>query len=505
MEYSGKRIVKNSIAMYLRMLFMMLISLYTSRVTLLALGVSDFGVYQVVGGVVVVFSFLNLALASATQRFLNFEKGRGEDRNSKEIFYCSVVLHLIVSVIIIALGETIGLWFVNTYLIIPPERMQAANIVYQLSLLVFVFNIMSVPCNATINANERMTAYAYISVTEGLLKLGLISCLVWFDRDRLVIYAIMLSFTALIIMLVYWIYCTRKFTECKFNFHKPDIKILKQISSYSSWSLLGGVRSIGHTQGISIISNLFFGVTINAAFGITNQVTSAANNMVNSFLVTLNPQLVQLYAGRKIDVLQSLMIRGSKIALSLVSLFAIPLIIETPYVLTIWLKTVPDYTVVFVRLSLLAVLIQCYAQVLQTVKGATGNVKNYQIVLAIIGLMHLPIVYFLFKMGFAPTYAMIVYCVIILIIQIVRILFGCKVAEMPIYSFVLEVVRVYFSMTIPFIVAILIHYLMPDSFLRLLLVTISYIVVFCPIVFILGFNREDRGTLIAAIKKIKKR
>ena len=503
MEYSGKRIFKNSIAMYFRMLFMMMISLYTSRVTLLALGVSDFGIYQVVGGVVIVFSFLNMALASATQRFLNYEKGKGNISNTKEIFFCSVVMHLIVSCLILLLGETIGLWFVNTYLMVPPERMHAANCVYQLSLIAFVFSIMNVPCNAAINANERMTAYAYISVLDGLLKLCLISSLEWFGGDLLIIYAIMMTFSSLFVMLVYWFYCIKMFPECHISFHKPDLNRLRHLSSFSSWSLLGGVRSIGHTHGISIISNLFFGVAINATFGITNQVTSAANNMVNSFLVTLNPQLVQLYAGRKLDVLQVLMVRGSKIALSLVSLFAIPLIIETPFVLFLWLKNVPDYTVIFVRLSLLAVLIQCYAQVLQTIKSATGEVKNYQIILAAIGLMHLPLTFILFKLGLEPYYSMIVYCIIISVIQVIRIIFGCHIVLLPIISFIIEIAKMNLAILISTIIPFLLHCNMEQSLIRLLLVVVTYILSFIPAVLFVGFSRVDRSLIISFFSKIR--
>lgn len=496
---NNERIAKNSIMLYFRMVLLMVISLYTSRVTLSVLGVDDFGLYQVVSGIIVVFSFLSASLSSSTQRFLNYEMGLSNAKGMRNVFSNSFFLHIIVALIAVLLGELIGVWFLNTKLVFSADRIQAANLIFQFTIFSFAFGVLSVPFHATIVAHEKMSAFAYISIVEAILKLVVVGVLSIVSCDKLVLYGALILLISIVIQFIYWIYCYKNFPECKITVSLVNREEMSKLASFSGWSLLGGARSVCHTQGISILMNLFFGVVVNAAQGITNQVTVTVNNVVNNFLMALNPQIVQLYAAKKRSELHVLMIRGCRIAIFLVAIISVPLLLETEMVLQLWLKEVPEYTVKFVKLALLAVLIQPYATVLQTSKAATGDVKMYHIVLAVIGLSHLPLAYYAFSVGLPPYSAMVIYVVLIVFIQIARIIFACRATGLKMSLFLREITKCYSLVLISVVPAFLLRMNMQTDCYSALLVCLVYILTGGVVFFCLGFPKDEREKIFRVV------
>ena len=353
---NNKRIAKNTLMLYIRMLFIMVVSLYTSRVVLQALGVEDFGVFNVVGGIVTMFTFINSAMVSSTQRYLNFELATGNESKLKSVFNTSVQIHAIIAITIIVLGETIGLWFLLEKLVIPEGRMTAAIWVYQCSILSCAVNIMSAPYNADIIAHEKMSAFAYISVLEVSLKL-LIVYLLWLSPyDKLIVYAILTLMIQIIIRSIYSGYCHKHFTESKlvWQFNKP---LFKEMSGFAGWSFVGNLASILFNQGLNMMLNIFFGPVINAARGIAVQVQSTVTQFVTGFQTAINPQITKNYAEGNLEQMHSLMFRSARFSFLLLYFISLPVLLETKFLLTIWLKEVPENTIIFTQFILINQLI----------------------------------------------------------------------------------------------------------------------------------------------------
>lgn len=498
---NNKRIAKNTILLYFRMVFLMLISLYTSRIVLATLGVENYGIYNVVGGIVAVLSFLNTSMAGATQRFLNVELGHNNIKKLKKVFETSVFIHFIIAGIVICLGETVGVWFINTQMNIADNRIEAANYVFQCSLLSFSFTIMSVPYNASIIAHEKMSTFAYVSVVEALLKLLIVYMLLIIPFDKLKTYAIMSALVSVIIMLVYRLYCRHQFDECKQIKIKPDSEYLHSMLGFSGWTIFGALGTISHTQGIAIIINLFFGVAVNAAQGIANQVTGIVTQFVNNFMTALNPQIVKSYAADEIYTMHELVKRGSRMGISLVALFVIPLYLEVPFLLDIWLTEVPEYTVTFIRVILLTSLSSSYAFPLATARAATGNIKTYQIVLTTMAWMHLPFAWVGFHMGYPPQSAMYIYLAIINLEQIYRILNVCPAIGLPIGDFIHEVLgRCGLMFLVAFASSYIVYYILPKDSISCLAVLIVSFIIVSSSVFFIALKKQERISLINIVK-----
>ena len=356
-QHENKRIAKNTILLYFRMLLTIFVGLYTSRVVLSSLGLNDYGIYNVVGGIIIILSFLNGAMASSTQRYMNVELGKNDIETLNNVYSTSVLIHSGVAFAVLILAETIGLWFLNSYIIIPTERAFAANWVYQFSVASFIINIFCVPYNATIIAHEKMSAFAYISIIEVVIKLFAAMLISYAPFDKLIFYSLLLFIGSIIIQLAYGYYCHYHFSECSFKKLRINTTLLKNMLSFSFWTIFGNLAYIFHTQGIAIVINLFFGTIVNAAQGISNQVNSIVNGFVQNFMTAMKPQVVKNYAAGNFTELQNLILSGSRFSFFLVSIFAIPIIIETPYLLSLWLKEVPTYTPIFIRLLMLITLI----------------------------------------------------------------------------------------------------------------------------------------------------
>ncbi len=496
-QENNKRIAKNTLMLYFRMLLLMFISLYTSRVALNALGVENYGIYSVVGGIVVVFSFLNAAMVSATQRFLNFEMGRGDAESIRRVFNTAQIIHLMVSGVVLVLAETLGLWFLNTYMNISPERMVAANWVFQFSVVTFIVNVISLPYNATIIAHERMSAFAYISIYEAVAKLAIALSISLISSDKLIAYGLMIMLVQVSVRVIYSVYCGHYFAECRhfaWSFDKP---LLKSMLSFSSWVIVGSIVSIIQTQGTAIIINIFFGATVNAAQGIASKVNVTVNQFVTNFMTAMNPQVVKSYASKNLKQMHQLVFRGCRFAFYLLSFFVIPIILEAPTILKIWLKIVPEYTVIFVRIVLFISLVNCFASPLAASQGATGKVKVYQLTLSVIGLFQLPFTILFYWLGYPPYYAMYVHLVIIIMWQMCRIWFVSRSTGFKQTTFYREVVlRGGVVFVVAGIIPTILHLVLHPSFVTTLIVCLVSLCTVGVTALYIGMTRNEREEII---------
>lgn len=501
-----KRVAKNTLLLYVRMLVTMGVGLFTSRIVLNVLGVDDYGLYNVVGGIVVLLAFLNSAMSMATQRYLNVALGKRDNVELNKIVSNSLLLHLIVALIIIVLAETIGLCFVNTFMKIPEHRIGVANWVYQFSVFSFIASVISVPFTASIVAHERMSAFAWMSIFDVFAKLMIVVSLLFVDYDKLFVYAMLLFLQSCLTQGLYFWYCRRNFEECKMREFSIDRSLLKSMTTFSSWSIVGNLGFLIHTQGIAIVINLFFGVAVNAAQGIANQVNGIVKQFVTNFLIAFNPQVVKTYAAGEFDEMHKLVLRGCKVACLMVAFFVMPLILEAPTILNVWLGIVPDYAVVFVRLVLLLTLFDAFSNLLATAKGATGDIKIYQIVLTIIGLTHLPLVWICFELGWEPYWAQIVYLFIIITLQIVRIWFVCRAIKLSIIVFYKKVVlRCAIAIALASVLPLYMHVKLPSGFAYSVATSITSIVLLAIFAFFIGFEEEERTSLVKFVSsKIKR-
>lgn len=418
---------------------MMFASLFTSRIVLDVLGATDYGIYNIIGGVIILFSFLNQALSSATQRYLNFYIGKKEYKNVNSVFCMSMNTYIILSIAIVIMAETVGLWFMKTYLNIPSDRMAAANWVFQFTIITFVINLIRIPYNASIIAYERMDFYAYISLVEVGLKLAVVYLLYISPYDKLIIYSFLYTIIPLIITFCYRMYCNRVLTTTHYSFCW-DKTIFKNLFSFSSWSLFGSIANLSAQQGLNILINIFYGVTVNAAAGIANQVSSNVYHFISNFQVAFNPQIVKNYALNKIEEFNKLVFQTSKFSYFLMFILVLPISITTDSILAIWLKEVPVYTSIFCRLILAFLMIEALSAPLWMAVQATGNIKIYQLSLGGIILLNFPIAYIVLKMG-GEVYLV---WVVRIIINLISFLFRCwylkKYLDFPLLSYMKKVV-----------------------------------------------------------------
>jgi len=501
---NNKRIAKNTILLYFRTFIIMLVSLYTSRVVLSALGVDDYGTYNVVGGFVAMFSLLSGSLSNAISRYITFELGRGDKKKLNEVFSTSVTVQMILALTVVVLAEAFGIWFLNTQMNIPEGRMVAANWVFQCSLLTFAINLISIPYNACIIAHEQMTAFAYISILEALLKLGAVFLLFVIGFDKLIVYAVLLAFVATLIRFIYGVYCKRHFEECHYSFsiNKP---LIKEMTSLAGWNLLGSSGSILNSHGVNLLMNMFFGVAVNAARGLAVQVNGAVTQFVNSFTTAVNPQITKSYAKGEKDYLFKLVMMSSKYSFFLMLLLAAPILAETPYILKLWLKEVPDYTVLFVRLALMISLIASLSTSLYTLALSTGNIKKYQIVVGSLSLSCFFVTYVFYKLGFPVETAYYVNIGIQIIILFARLIILSRQTGISIIQYVASVL--YKSLLVALLLAgflFLLLRLMPEETLvNTLVVVLMCEVIACALIYLVGLNKYERKYIVSLINKKK--
>ena len=434
-----RRIAKNTVMLYIRMLLIMAVTLYTSRVVLNVLGVEDFGIYNVVGGIVVMFSFLNGAMATSTQRFLSFSLGKNDQEQVARVFSMSMTTHISIALIVLLLAETFGLWIFYRYLNIPPERMGAAQWVYQLSVLTFCISIIRVPYNAGIIAYERMSFYAYISIVEVCLKLGMVILLQYLGSDKLILYALLMALTTGIVTFIYKLYCCKTFSVCRYHYFW-DKHLYKELISFSGWSLFGSAANVGVQQGINILLNVFFGVVTNAALGIANQVSSAVSQLVGNFQTAFNPALVKSYASGDYSYFVRLIFQTSRFSYFLLFIIALPLYLCMPFVLKVWLDIVPEYTVVFCRWMLVFVLIDAVSAPLWISVQAIGKIRSYKLLMSALIFLNIPLSWLLLRLGKDAEWVMQVRVGINLLTFICRIIYLQKRKVISSYLYLREVI-----------------------------------------------------------------
>lgn len=418
---NNKKIAKNTLLLYIRTLFIMLVTLYTSRVVLNTLGVTDYGIYNVVGGVIAMLGFLTSSLGAASSRYITYDLGRGDMTVMKKTFGNILSIHFILAAIILVFGETLGLWFMSTQLQIPQERETAAMWVYQFSIFSSILAIISVPYNATIIAHEKMSAFAYISIVDAVLKLLIVYLLVIIPYDKLIIYAILFFFIQTFDRVVYGIYCSRHFEETR---TKPAYngKLFREIFAFAGWTMNGNLAVIGYTQGINILLNIFFGPAVNAARGIAVQVQNACRQFCSNFQMALNPQLTKSYAQGDLNNMHRLLKKSSKFSFFILLFIVLPLMFEAEFVLNLWLGIIPEYTVTFLRLILIVGLLYTLANPILVSVHATGRLKKFQIIEGTMLLTIVPIAYILLKFfGVQPEYVFVVHIVVELCTQYARL------------------------------------------------------------------------------------
>ena len=436
---NNKRIAKNTLMLYIRMFFTMAVSLFTSRVILQTLGVTDYGINNVVGGVVAMFSFLNGAMASATQRYLNVDIATGDEEHLKVTFRTSMQIHILIALAIFVLAETVGLWFVLEKLVLPENRMTAALCVYQFSIIACMVGIISLPYNAAIIAHERMGAFAYISIMDVVLKLVIVYVLVISPFDKLITYSALFLGVNLLDRFIYNLYCKRHFPEINFSF-KIDKSLFKEMSSFAGWSLWGNIAYVLFTQGLNMLLNMFFGPAVNAARGIAVQVQGIIQGFVANVQTAVNPQITKSYAQQNLHRMHKLMFTSSKFCFYLLFLLVFPFSLEANQILHVWLGVVPDHTVWFFRLIAFIMLTETLANPYIVANQATGKVKMYQAICGGLLLLIVPVSYIVLKFGGNPESVYIVHGCIAVMTQFARVYMMRNLIDLSLATYARKVV-----------------------------------------------------------------
>ncbi|MCW0484122.1 oligosaccharide flippase family protein [Gaoshiqia sediminis] len=500
---NNKRIAKNTAMLYIRMMLTMLISLYTSRIVLRILGVEDFGIYNVVGGVVSMFVFLQGALGAATSRFMTFELGRGDTQQLKKVFRTAFTIHILFAVIILLFLETVGLWFVNNKLVIPAERLYAANWIYQFSIFSSIVSIIQIPLTASIIAHERMNIYAWLGIFDVAMKLAMVLLLDYSGFDKLITYGFLLTIISGLVFLIYHLFCQRNFSEyiLLFIFEKD---LLKEMLHYSGWSFIGSFATIMKLQGINILLNIFFGPAVNAARGIAYQVNNAVNSFTQNFTTAINPQIIKNYANGEIEVMMNLLFRGTKFSYFLLLFLGLPIILEAEFILDLWLVDVPEYAVIFTQLIIINSLLESFTFVLGASIQATGKIKWYQIGVGGFLLLNLPISYWILKVGYPPQATLVVSIVLAFFALILRVvLIKIQIPSLPVkklfnHVFGVAALVTMVSISVPLGIE---HFLALTGWSKFLFIALTGLISTSAAIWFLGLTMNERKFLIALIRK----
>lgn len=503
---NNNRIAKNAVALYFRMAVTMLVGLYTSRILLQALGVEDYGIYNVVGGFVFLFSLISASLQGSVGRFLTFELGKGDFRKLKTVFSTSFYVMVGLAVLIVLFTETLGIWYLYHKMVIPPERMSAAVCCFHLSVASFVLSLISTPYSSSIISHEKMGMYAYISILEAGFKLLISYAIMISPIDRLVFYAVLLFVVSLFNQMICWLYCKLKFDECTLSpvFEKA---LFKQIFGFAGWNFIGSSAGILRIQGASILLNIYGGPAINAANGIANSICGVVSNFVGNFTQAFNPQITKRYAAGEYDSLMKLLIYGSKYSFYLMFLLALPIMLNARFILQLWLGIVPDYTVEFTRWILVFLLAETISRPIITAKNATGRIRNYQIVVGSILLLMLPISYVGLELG--ASYAFVpfanAFTAILAIFARMYMLRG----DFPMWSSKVYFKKVFLNViAVSFMASLLpfvCYYFLPYGWLNFATTTFISIVSSLFSIWYIGCDSNERTYLCSAFKKIKKK
>ena len=496
---NNKQIAKNTVFLYFRSIFILLVSLYTSRVILQVLGVEDYGIYQVVGGVVAMFSMLSNTLASASQRFITFALGKQDFQELRNVFSTSVTLHIVLGLIVVVLLEIAGIWFLNNKINIPQDRLSVAGWVMHFSIATFFVGVISVPYNAVIIAHEKMSAFAYISILESLLRFGSVFLLMFISWDKLLFYAILQFAIAIAIRSIYTIYSSRHFEETNNLALRINKTLFKEMFAFAGWNLFGNGSLILRNQGVDIVLNIFFGVVVNAAKGISNQINHAVSQLVGNFTTAIKPQMTKAIAQGDYQRAFSLINNGSRYTFLLMLLFTIPIIVCTPQLLGLWLGTVPEFSVKFVQWTMLYLLLDSLSRLLIHSILSQGNIKTYQIVVGGTKLLAIPLVWLSLQFDLNPLWGIWINILLEIICLIERLYYNKKLLEFDHVRFVKEVIiRCTLLLIVAFALSRLFVVYISDNFIISIVVSVS---VTLSAIWLWGTNAREHGMILQFMKK----
>lgn len=501
---NNKRIAKNTLLLYGRMLLLMVVSLYTSRVILNALGVDDYGIYNVVGGVVSMFSILSGSLSAAISRFITFELGSGNAEKLRKVFCTAINVQVILIIIISILLETIGLWFLNHKMVIPAERIVAANWVFQFSVLTFAINLWSVPYNATIIAHEKMSAFAYISLFDAFAKLLIAFSIICNPIDRLIYYGVLMLVIGFIQRFIYTWYCKKNFEECHYHL-EYDQTVTREMFGFAGWNFIGASSAVLRDQGGNVIINLFGGPSVNAARGVAMAVNKAVTSFVSNFMTALNPQIIKTYANGEHEYMFKLIFQGSRLSYYILLIIALPIIFTAQYLLEIWLGIVPEHAANFARLVLLFAMSESLAGPLVTVMLATGKIRNYQLVVGGCQLLNLPLSYLFLKNGYPPETIFVIAIVVSVLCEMARLVMLRKMINISVRDFL---INVYLNVIIVTVISSVLPYFVLqihciESLGAFIFICFITVVSTITTIYIIGCNKHDKQIIRIGINKIR--
>lgn len=484
---------------------MMAISFFTTRLTLSALGVSEYGVNNVVGGLVSMFSLLSNSLSTATGRFLTFGLGEGDMDKLKKTFSMSVNIHIVLAIIVVVAIETIGVWFLNHKMTIPADRLTAANWVLQCSVVAFAVSLFSVPYNSAIIAHEKMSAFAYMTIFDALSRLAIVFGIYYYGGDRLILFAILSLLQSLIRQMIYQIYCRRKFEECSYCWGW-DEELGKSMFSFAGWNFIGCTAGLMKDQGVNIVINLFSGPSVNAARGIAMQINGIIGQFIGSFTMALNPQIIKDFAAGELEKMHKLIFWGTRLSYYLFMFLSIPVFFEIEKILQIWLGQVPDHTVLFARLVLVLSLAEIISNTLIVAQMATGEIRNYQIVVGGILLLNLPVSYLLLRLGMIPEITVAVAIVISQCALVARLWFLRSMIKLSVRQFLQ---KVYFNVlgvtAIAVLPPLICYYTLSPDYTRLFVLGTASCLSSGIAIYYIGCNKEERKLILKYIQEFKQK
>lgn len=504
-QSNNKRIAKNAVLLYIRMLLSIVVSLYTSRVVLQTLGVDDYGIYGVVGGIVALFSFLNASMSGATSRFITFSLGQGDKQKVRDTFSTALIIHIGIAICIVLLSETVGLWFLENKLVIPTERMNAARIVYQLSILAMAVQVTQVPYNASIISYEKMDVYAYVELLNVFLKLGIVYLLMIIHRDKLVLYAVLVLMVNIIVAGTYRLYCIRKFDTCKFHW-VFDKNTLIPMLSFSGWDLYGNMCYTVRQQGVNMLINMFFGVALNAASSVATSVQGVVANLSANVVQAFRPQIIKRYSQNSFKEMESLMCNSLKYSVLLFIIIGVPLAYEMYPIMKLWLGTVPVMALEFCIFLLALSLFNLINSVLVIAIEATGRIKGISFITGSIYLLTIPIVYLLFKyVTDNPLFSYIASLITMIMVVVSNLLLlHHQIQSLSIRGLIKSILQAFFIALVA-TPSLYISHFVSGTISHILTSFISYITTLAILTYFFGLDRDTRDVLTKYVfAKLKK-
>ena len=501
---NNQRIAKNTLMLYLRMLFLMVVHLYTSRVVLRALGVEDYGIYNAVGGFVSMFSMISTSLSGAISRYITFSLAKDSIERLRIVFSTAIIIQFILCAILVLLGETFAVWFLNCKMVIPAERLFAANWVLQLSITTFLINLMSIPYNALLIAHEKMSAFAYIGIYEGCAGLFIAFLIPISPIDTLVFYSILMCMVSVSIRMMYGRYCSKHFEECHFQL-SYDKSLLKDMFGFAGWNFVGTTSGVLRSQGINILINLFCGPAVNAARGLAMQVNRAISQFSANFTTAVRPQITKSYAVGDKKTYESLSMKCSKFSFFILMVLCIPIIFESKFILFLWLTDVPEYAAEFVQIILVLTLVESYSHSLVYLLLASGDIKKYQLMAGGTQLLNFPLAYIILKLGFTPVATVGSVIIVSIICLCLRLKLVYDMMNYPVLLFftsvILKTISIFIICIIP---ALLIINIMQEGWLRLFVNILTTEVVCIFVIFTIGLTRSEKTFVFSKISNIYK-